>query len=188
MPAEPKWYVVQTLSGQEFKVRDSLLRRRVTDGFEDRVLEVRVPTEQVSEVRQGKRINTTRKFFPGYILVQARLYDEEGNIDQETWYFVRQTQGVIGFLGGGTPKPLSEEEIDGIFAQGAEETTETVTVKPKIQFEIGETVVVQEGPFEGFEGVVEDIDPEHSRLRLSVSIFGRSTPVEVEYWQVERRS
>jgi len=186
MAEEAKWYVVQTLSGQEFKVRDTLMRRRVTDGFDERILDVRVPTERVSEVRQGKRMTMNSKFFPGYILIQARLYQDDGKIDQEAWYFVRQTQGVIGFLGGGNPKPLSDVEAEEIFSQGAGDEAEAAAARPKVQYEIGETVIIRDGPFESFEGVIEGIDPERGRLRLSVSIFGRSTPVEVEYWQVER--
>jgi len=180
---EPRWYVVQSLSGQEFKVRDSLLKRRVTEGLEDRVLDVRVPTEKVSEVRQGRRVTTNRKFFPGYVLVYARLYDENGKIDQEVWYFIRETQGVIGFLGGDRPMPLSGDEEEAIFAE-AEEGEEAP--RPRVVFEVGETVTIKDGPFENFEGTIESVDPERGRLKLSVTIFGRSTPVEVEYWQVER--
>ncbi|NOY81177.1 MAG: transcription termination/antitermination factor NusG [Kiritimatiellaeota bacterium] len=182
-PLQAQWFVVQTLSGQEFKVRDSLLKRRVIEGLEERVVDVQVPTEKVSEVRQGRRITLNRKFFPGYLLVQASLYDDAGKIDQAVWYFIRQTQGVIGFLGGEKPAPLSPEEIEAIFVQ----TTEGAEApKPKVDFEVGETVTIKNGAFENFEGVIESVDPERGRLRLSVTIFGRSTPVEVEYWQVER--
>lgn len=181
--SQAQWFVVQALSGQEFKVRDSLLRRRVIEGLEDRVLDVQVPTEKVSEVRQGRRITLNRKFFPGYLLVQAGLYDSDGQIDQPVWYFICQTQGVIGFLGGEKPAPLAPDEIEAILAQ----TTEGEEApKPKVDFEAGETVTIKNGAFENFEGVVESVDPDRGRLKLAVTIFGRSTPVEVEYWQVER--
>ena len=178
-----QWFVVQTLSGLEFKVRDSILRRRTLEGKEGVVLQVEVPTEKVSEVRHGKKTTTKRKFFPGYILVRMCLLDQEGNVDNEAWYFVRETQGVIGFLGGDKPVPLSPAEVGDILVQtqqGGE------APRPKVDFEIGETVIIKEGAFENFEGVIESVDPGRGKLRLSVTIFGRSTPVEVEYWQVER--
>ena len=178
-----QWFVVQTLSGQEFKVKQSLEKRRVLEGVEDVVSEVIVPTEKVSEVRRGRRTTTERKFFPGYILVKMRLYDEGGEPNHRAWYFIRDSQGVIGFVGGDSPAPLSSGEVEDILQQSkaGEEPT-----KPKVQFEIGETITIKDGAFENFEGTIESLDPDRGRLRVSVSIFGRSTPVEVEYWQVER--
>ena len=183
MEGQAQWYVVQTLSGQEFRARDSLLKRREQEDVEELILEVEVPTEKVSEVRRGRRTTTNRKFFPGYILAKICLLDDEGKVNQAAWYYVRQTQGVIGFLGGDMPVPLSEQEMADIMAQskGGEEAP-----RPKVDFEIGETVTIKDGAFENFEGAIESVDPDRGRLRLSVSIFGRSTPVEVEYWQVER--
>ena len=178
-----KWFVVQTLSGHEQRVQERLLKRRELEGVEDLVTEVQVPTETVSEVRRGKKTTTTRKQFPGYILVRVQLYTDDGEINSDAWYFIKDTQGVIGFVGGEKPVPLPPEEVDQIMAQ-AKETEEEA--KPKVDFDIGETVTIKEGPFENFEGAIESVDPDRGKLRLSVSIFGRSTPVEVEYWQVER--
>lgn len=179
-----QWFVVQTLSGLEFKVRDSILKRCVLEGKENVVFQVEVPTEKVSEVRHGKKTTMKRKFFPGYILIRMSLYDEAGaNVDHEAWYFVRETQGVIGFLGGDKPVALSASEVGDILIQTKQGED---LPRPKVDFEIGETVTIKDGAFENFEGAVESVDPGRGRLRLSVSIFGRSTPVEVEYWQVER--
>ncbi len=178
---QPQWFVVQTLSGQEYRVQEKLLKRRALAGVEDRVLSVEVPTEKVSEVRRGKKTTMNRKFYPGYILVQVVLFDENGKIDNDVWYFVREIQGVIGFIGGDKPVPISESEMADIMAQSLEEED---AAKPKVQFQIGETVIIRDGAFENFEGLIESVDPDRGKLRLSVSIFGRSTPVEVEYWQV----
>lgn len=178
-----QWYVVQTLSGQEFKVRDTIMRRKEIQGVDDKVIRVEVPTERVSEVRRGRRTTRDRKFFPGYILLNAALYKTNGDIDESVWYFIKEIEGVIGFVGGDKPVPLSEQEVESIKAQTQE--AEEVS-KPRVDFEVGETVTITEGPFENFEGSVEGVDPDRGKLRLSVSIFGRSTPVEVEYWQVER--
>lgn len=178
-----QWFVVQTLSGQEFKVRDTILRRREIQGMDDQVLQVEVPTEKVSEVRRGRKTTRNRKFFPGYILLNAELYGANGGINEKVWYFVKEMEGVIGFVGGEKPVPLSEQEVENIIAQTSEAEEAS---KPRVDFEVGETVTIKEGPFENFEGVIEGVDPDRGKLRLSVSIFGRSTPVEVEYWQVDR--
>ena len=147
------------------------------------VYEVYIPTERVSEVRQGKKTTMTRKFFPGYLLVRMDLYDEDHRINEKAWYFIRNVQGVLGFLGGGNrPEPLSESEVADLLRQGRGEAE----VKPKIAYEIGETVRIKDGAFENFEGVIQEIDNERGKLRLMVSIFGRSTPVELEFWQVDR--
>jgi len=178
-----QWFVVQTMSGQEFKVKQSIERRRELEDVEDVVHEVVVPTETVSEVRRGRKTTMERKFFPGYILVKVSLYDEEGNTQHRPWYFVRDTQGVIGFVGGEKPVPLSAQEVADMLQQS--EKGEEIS-KPKVQFEVGETVTIKDGAFENFEGTIESVDPDRGKLQVSVSIFGRSTPVEVEYWQVER--
>lgn len=179
-----QWFVVHTLSGQENKVRETMERQlQLEDGIN--VYEIMVPTEKVTEVRQGKKTTSSRKFFPGYILVRMDLYDPETKaVDDKTWYFVRQTQGVIGFIGGGDkPMPLMKHEVDDLLCQinGQEEKT-----KPKVQYEIGETLRIRDGAFENFEGKIEEVDAERGKLKLMVSIFGRSTPVELEFWQVER--
>lgn len=178
-----QWFVVHTLSGHENKVRDTILRQ-LQIGDEVPVYEAFIPTEKVAEVRQGKKTTTTRKFFPGYILVRMDLYDDAGMINEKAWYFIRNVQGVLGFLGGANkPTPLSDSEVDDLLRpvqSGAPE------VKPKIAFEIGEVVRIKDGAFENFEGSIQEIDNERGKLKLMVSIFGRSTPVELEFWQVER--
>ena len=177
-----QWFVVHTLSGHENKVRETMLRQ-LELGDQLPVYEVYIPTERVSEVRQGKKTTMTRKFFPGYLLVRMDLYDEDHRINEKAWYFIRNVQGVLGFLGGGNrPEPLSESEVADLLRQGRGEAE----VKPKIAYEIGETVRIKDGAFENFEGVIREIDNERGKLRLMVSIFGRSTPVELEFWQVDR--
>ena len=180
---QKQWFVLHTLTGQEMKVRESILRRAKLEGVEDDIGEVLVPTEKVSEVKQGVRTTTTRKFFPGYVLINLALYDEEGTIREQVWYFLRETQGVIGLVGGERPAPLKPEEMESLFHQ-VEEKKEKV--KPKVVFELGETVKIIDGPFMNFTGVVEEVDPERGKLKVSVAIFGRVAPVELEYWQAER--
>ncbi|OGV72268.1 MAG: transcription termination/antitermination factor NusG [Lentisphaerae bacterium RIFOXYB12_FULL_65_16] len=178
-----QWFVVQTLSGQEFRVKQSLEKRRQQEGVDGVVFDVVVPTEKVSEVRRGRKTTTARKFFPGYILVKISLYGSDGQPNHDAWYFVRDTQGVIGFIGGERPVPLSPSEVDDILRQDRDGEEAS---KPKVQFEVGETITIKDGAFENFEGTIESVDAARGRLRVSVSIFGRSTPVDVEYWQVER--
>lgn len=180
-----QWFVIHTLSGQENKVRDSIERQLKIEGDALSVYEVYIPTEKVSEVKQGRKTTTTRKFFPGYILVRMDLYNlESGALEEKVWYFIRNIQGIIGFVGGNDkPMPLSDSEVNDLMAQlsGQEEKS-----KPKISYEIGETVRIKDGAFENFEGAIQEIDSERGKLKLMVSIFGRSTPVELEFWQVDR--
>jgi transcription termination/antitermination protein NusG len=179
-----QWFVVHVLSGQENKVHSNLVKRMKTEEMTDYVYEVVLPTERVSEIKQGKKTETTRKFFPGYLIVNMWLLDDNQQLVDKTWYFIRETAGVIGFAGTkDRPIPMRQSEVDGMIAQlrGSEEK-----VKPKITFTIGETVKVADGPFQNQSGVVEEIDPERGKLRVSVSIFGRNAPVDLEYWQVER--
>jgi transcriptional antiterminator NusG len=183
MAMEKQWYVVHTLTGQENRVRDSLLARRKQEEMEDALGEVIVPTERVSEVRKGVRSTSMRKFFPGYVLVNLALYDGERKLWDKAWYFVRDTPGIIGFLGGEKPVPLPPSEVEVILNQ-VEERREKV--KPRVTFEPGETIKITDGPFLNFNGVVEEVDPHRGKLKVSVAIFGRSAPVELEYWQVER--
>jgi transcriptional antiterminator NusG len=180
---EKQWFVLHTLSGQEAKVKESIERRIKQEEMQDYVDEVLIPTEKVSEVKQGKRTTTTRKFYPGYVLVHMLLYDDQHNLVDKTWYFAQQTPGIIGFVGGDKPVPLRPAEVETILQQ-IEEKKEKV--KPKVVFEPGETVKINDGPFLNFNGVIEEVDPERGKLKVSVSIFGRSAPVELEYWQVER--
>ncbi len=185
-----QWFVVQVLSGQENKVFDSINKRVKTEEMSDFIFEVVLPTERVSEIKRGKKTETTRKFFPGYLIVNMFLLDENKQLVDKTWYFIKDTPGVIGFAGtkerdGRPPQPIPmrQSEVDALLAQvrGGEES-----VKPKINFEVGEVVKVSDGPFQNQNGVVEEIDPDRGKLRVSVSIFGRDTLVDLEYWQVER--
>ncbi len=178
-----QWYVIHTFTGQEEKVRAGLLRRKQQEEMDELMGEVLIPTENVSEVRKGVKTTTSRKFFPGYILAELALYDENREIDEKTWSFVRGTTGVIGFVGGDKPAPLRPSEVEVLMHQ-VEDKKEKV--KPKVSFAIGEAVKINDGPFMNFNGVIEDIDPERGKLKVTVSIFGRSAPVELEYWQVER--
>jgi len=180
---DKQWFVLHTLSGQEMKVKESVERRMKIEEVEDLIGEVLIPTEEVSEVKYGKRTTTTRKFYPGYVLINMALYDDQNTLVDRTWYFAQDIPGVIGFADGEHPVPLRQEEVDGILNQ-IEDKKEKV--KPKIEFETGETVKINDGPFVNFNGVIEEIDPERGKLKVSVSIFGRSAPVELEYWQVER--
>ena len=179
-----QWFVVHVLSGQEKKVHDNLVKRVKTEEMADYVYEVLLPTERVSEVKRGKKTETTRKFFPGYLIVNMHLLDENNQLVGRTWYFVRDTPGVIGFAGTkDKPIPMRQSEVEQMLAQMKEREEK---VKPKVSFEVGESVKVADGPFQNQTGIVEEIDPERGKLRVSVTIFGRATPVELEYWQVER--
>lgn len=178
-----QWFAVHVLSGQEQKVHDNIVKRIKTEEMSDLIFEVLIPTERISEVKRGKRTESVRKLLPGYLIINMRLFDD-GNLVDRTWYFIRETPGVIGFAGTkDRPIPMRDEEVQTMLAQMAERED---TVKPKVSFEVGETVKVADGPFQNQNGVVEEIDPERGKLRVSVSIFGRATPVELEYWQVER--
>jgi len=183
-PAHSQWFAVHVLSGQEQKVHDNIVKRIKTEEMGDLIFEVLIPTERISEVKRGKRTETVRKLLPGYLIVNMALLDEQNQLVSRTWYFIRETPGVIGFAGTkDRPIPMRDQEVQTMLAQMAERED---TVKPKVSFEVGETVKVADGPFQNQNGVVEEIDPERGKLRVSVSIFGRSTPVELEYWQVER--
>ena len=172
-----KWYVLHTQTGAEAKVRANLLTRAEAAGFHSTIQQIFIPTEKVSEVKGGKKKISERKFFPGYILVQMELTDD-------SWYLVRNTPGISGFVGSGKkPIPLSETEVNQILRQQEEKTAKP---KPKVEFNIGENIRVKEGAFANFNGTIEEINPNRGKLRVLVSIFGRSTPVELEYWQVEK--
>ena len=179
----PQWYAVHTLSNQEQKAKRYLDKFIAVEEMEDYVFEVLMPTETVSEVKSGKKKTITRKFYPGYVFVKMRLYDDDGNLLQKPWYFVREAQGVINFVGGERPSPLKKAEIDRILQQVEEADGKE---KPKIEYELGEMVKVNDGPFLNLIGKIEEIDPDKGKLKVSVSIFGRYTPVELEYWQVQR--
>ena len=171
-----KWYVIKAMSGQERKVRSNIEARIDVEELGEYVGRVLIPTENVSEIKSGRKTISTRLFFPGYILVEMEL-------NEHTYHFVRQTNGVLGFLGDQEPIPLKDSEIGGILDQ-IEAKKEKV--KPKVLFEVGESVKVTEGPFVNFNGIIDEINPDKGKLKVMVSIFGRSTPLELEYWQVER--
>ena len=173
-----RWYGVHTYSGFENKVRLSLLDRIRNFKLEDDFGDVLIPSETVVELKKGEKRTSTRKFFPGYILVNMELNDE-------TWHIVKETSKVTGFVGGTStkPTPISEKEVQNILHQIQEGVEKP---RPKVLFEIGESVRVKEGPFTDFQGTVEDVNYEKSRLRVAVTIFGRSTPVELDFGQVEK--
>ena len=178
-----QWFVLHTLTGQEQKVKRSIEARVRIEEMGEYIGEVVIPTEKVSEVKNGVKTTVTRKFFPGYVLINLALYDDERNMVEPTWRFLKETSGVIGFIGGERPLPLSKTEVDAIVNQVAEKKEK---VKPKVQFEPGETVKITDGPFMSFNGTVDEVDPDRGKLKVSVAIFGRTAPVELEYWQVER--
>jgi transcriptional antiterminator NusG len=188
--AKDQWYVVHVLSGQEQKVVENINRRVKTEEMQEFIYKVLLPMERVSEVTKdsssgkGRKRETRRKFFPGYLLMNMHMLDEEGRVMDRTWYFIKDTPGVINFAGTrDKPTPMRPREVEQMLAQIQEATD---TVKPKISFEVGDTVRVNDGPFESQNGVVEEIDPERGKLRVSVSIFGRATPVDLDFWQVEK--
>ena len=171
------WYVIHTYSGYEQKVKLNLLEQFDRSESKERLGEIVIPTEEVVEVRKGKKKISSRKFFPGYVLINV-------DMTQDIWYMIKDTPKVTGFLGGGaTPVPLSEEEVKLIMEQMRGESTR---LKPKVLFEKGEDVRVIEGPFVNFNGTVEDVNHDKGKVKVMVSIFGRATPVELEFPQVER--
>ena len=171
------WYVVHVYSGFEKKVAESIEEQAKQSHLSDMIESVLVPTEEVVEMRRGSKVNAERKFFPGYVLVKMEMTDE-------TWHLVQDTPKVTGFLGGkGRPTPISHAEADRIIHQVQEGIERP---KPSVSFDIGEQVTVCDGPFTSFNGLVEEVDEEKARLKVAVSIFGRSTPVELEYSQVEK--
>ena len=179
-----EWYTIQTLSGQEQKAEKSLHKRIVEEEMSEYINEVLVPMEKVVEVRGGKKTVTQRKLYPGYIFIDMQLYDEEKRLLAQPWDFIRNTQGIIGFLGGERPIATPAADIDDIKAQVADSEE---TEKPKVNFETGEEVKINDGPFQNYNGAVEEIDAESGKLKVTIDIFGRSTPVELEYWQVEKQ-
>ena len=172
-----RWYVIHVYSGFEKKVATAIREQAEQKGLGERFEEILVPTEEVVEVKRGAKVNSERKFFPGYVLIKMDL-------DDETWHLVKNTAKVTGFLGGrGRPSPISDAEAARIMRQVQEGIDRP---KPSITFEVGEQVRVSDGPFTSFNGVVEEVDEEKSRIKVAVSIFGRATPVELEYTQVEK--
>lgn len=185
--ANMRWYVVHAYSGFEKSVAQALRDRIVRDEMQDRFGEVLVPTEEIVEMRAGQKRRSERKFFPGYVLVQIVTHDEGGipRIDSECWHLIKETPKVMGFIGGTAdrPLPIADHEANMIL-QRVQDGVEKP--KPKVLFEPGQMVRVVDGPFNDFNGVVEEINYEKSRLRVAVLIFGRSTPVELAFGQVEK--
>jgi len=182
VPAAPKssrarWYVLHVYSGFEDKVAEAIKEKARKKGLADHVEEIMVPTEEVVEVKRGQRVNSERKFFPGYVLARLDLNDD-------VWHLIKDTPKVTGFLGGGNkPAPISEKEAVSLMQQIQEGVERP---RPSVVYDIGEEVRVIDGPFASFNGVVEDLDEDKAKLKVSVSIFGRATPVELEYSQVEK--
>lgn len=182
-----RWYVVHAYSGFEHQVKRSLHDRIARSGLDDKFGDVLVPTEEVVEMRQGQKRRSERKFFPGYVLVQIES-NQDGRsirIDDESWHLVKETPKVMGFIGGTAdrPLPITDKEADTIL-QRVQEGVEKP--RPKVLFEVGEMVRVTDGPFNDFNAVVEEVNYDKSRLKVAVLIFGRSTPVELEFSQVEK--
>ena len=175
---DKQWYVIHAYSGYEIKVREALLERIERLGMSDLFGEIMVPSEEVVEMRGGQERKTQRKFFPGYVLVQMEL-------DDDSWHLVKETPRVMGFIGGKAdkPAPITDKEAD-LILQRVQDSEETP--RPKTMFEPGEMVRVTDGPFNDFNGTVEEVNYEKSKLRVAVSIFGRSTPVELDFTQVEK--
>jgi transcriptional antiterminator NusG len=179
----PQWYALHVLSGQEKKVKESLERRSKTDEMGDLIREVVIPTERVSEVKRGKKIESERKLHPGYVYINMYLRDEDKKLVERTWYFVRETNGVIGFADGDNPQPIRPSEVETMLGQMREREEK---VLPKVAFNIGDKVKVGDGPFQNQEGLIEAVDMERGKLKVSVNMFGRSTSLELEYWQVDK--
>ena len=172
------WYILQVYSGNEKKIEKELLAQAEKKGLKDNISKILIPSEEVIEMKKGKKVSSERKFFPGYMLIQMVM-------DDEIWHIVKALPKVYGFLGGkkGEPIPVSQNEIDSILNQMKDGLEKP---KPSVSFEIGEQVRVSDGPFSSFNGMVEEVDEEKARLKVSVSIFGRSTPVNLDYSQVEK--
>ena len=175
---ESRWYILHTMSGHENKVAKLISEQAQKKGIGENFEEIIVPTENVVEIKRGQKVAAEKKFLPGYILVKMKM-------DDNSWHLVKNIPKVSGFLGGsGKPQPISEAEANRIFKQMEESTSSTHS---SVAYEVGESVKVIDGPFDSFVGVVQDVDNDKNRLKVSVSIFGRSTPVELEFTQVEKQ-
>ena len=187
-----QWFVLHTLTGQENKAQKSIDARVKLERLEDFIGRCIIPTERVTEKKNGKKRTITKKFFPGYVLCELALYDEAKGVDENgkkaiyerTWQFLRETPGVIGFVGGDRPQPLKQSEVDAILLdkpQGA-----STVERPKVNFSVDETVKITDGAFMGLTGQISMVDPDKGKLKVEVQVFGRTVPVDAEYWQVEK--
>ena len=182
-PPGVQWFALHTLSGQENKVKNYIEKFKKPEELDDHIFEILLPTEVVSEIKAGKKSTKVRKLYPGYVFIQMRLFDEENKLINKPWYFVKETTGVIGFVGGDNPAALRQSEIDEIRSRIEAAAGKEV---PKVAFSVGENVKITDGAFANLAGRIDEIDPERGKLKVSVSIFGRFTPVELEYWQIQR--
>ena len=190
-----QWFVLHTLTGQENKAQKSIEARIRLERMEEFIGRCVIPTEPVTEKRKDGRKHTyTRKFFPGYVLCELALYDESKGVDENgkkaiyerTWQFLRETPGVIGFIGGDRPQPLKQSEVDAILLD--KPSSGVQAERPKVNFSVDETVKITDGAFMGLTGQISMVDPDKGKLKVEVAVFGRKVPVDVEYWQVEKVS
>jgi transcriptional antiterminator NusG len=182
-PASAQWFAVHTLSGQEGKVKTYIEKFKKQEELDEYIFDILLPTEVVSEVKGGKKSTKTRKLYPGYVFIQMKLYGDDRKLINKPWYFVKEVAGVIGFVGGDNPAALRQSEIDEIRARIEAASGKEV---PKVSYEVSEEVKITDGAFANLTGRIDEIDPTRGKLKISVSIFGRFTPVELEYWQVQR--
>ena len=189
---DKQWFVLHTLTGQENKAQKSIEARVKLERMEDYVGKCVIPTERVTEKKNGKKRTITKKFFPGYVLCELALYDEAKDVDENgkkaiyerTWQFLRETPGVIGFVGGDRPMPLKQAEVDAILLD--KPSGATSVERPKVNFAVDETVKIVDGAFMGLTGQISMVDPDKGKLKVEVQVFGRKVPVDAEYWQVEK--
>ena len=189
---DKQWFVLHTLTGQENKAQKSIEARVKLERMEDFIGKCIIPTERVTEKKNGKKRTLVKKFFPGYVLCELALYDEAKGIDENgrkaiyerTWQFLRETPGVIGFVGGDRPMPLKKQEVDAILLD--KPSAGQSAVRPKVNFSVDETVKITDGAFMGLTGQISMVDPDKGKLKVEVQVFGRKVPVDAEYWQVEK--
>ena len=189
---DKQWFVLHTLTGQENKAQKSIEARVKLERMEEYIGRCVIPTERVTEKKDGKKRTITKKFFPGYVLAELALYDEAKGLDENgkkaiferTWQFLRETPGVIGFVGGDRPQPLKQSEVDSILLDRP--SAGAMAERPKVDFSVDETVKINDGAFMGLTGQVSMVDPDKGKLKVEVAVFGRKVPVDVEYWQVEK--
>lgn len=179
--SEPQWFTLQTLSNQEYKVKTNLETIIKEHNLEDTILEILVPSEKISEVKNGKKHTRIRKFYLGYVFIHMHMYDKNGEIRQNVWQLIRNANGVVRFVGNNNPIALKPTEINGIIDKIHASEGKSI---PKVSFEVGDIVKINDGPFLNLTGEIEAIDTEAGKLKVQVSMFGRLTPVDLEFWQV----